>query len=534
MSEPPTLDALLLQAEAARADGRLPEGLAAAEQAWPLSTDAPPAQRLRAGLLLLYFRYRAGALNTVVDTGLQLLPLLREAPALDVQLDETLRMLVLSATDVGRFEEALAFGHEVHQRALHDGDSVRLSLATNALGCVYERMGDPWHGERLMLDGLALARQQRHPHAMLVALNNLIATLSGAHYLLQGSVPPDQAAQVLLRALPYAAEAMQIATVRGEPYPLALVQGNRGELLTLLGRLDEAWPDLAAAAELARRHGFDALAWRIACSTGEHHLRSGAPEAAWQLLQQTLQASAAAAAEARMTRLRLHHAAYRAARALGRPHQALEQLEQYQHLERARLLSQLRGRSQLFVTTVEAEQVRLEARRAGERAARAEVSARIDQLTGLGNRRELEQRWTPLVQRLQDEQRPLALAMLDLDHFKQVNDRFGHAVGDHVLVALAGLLRDNMRGDDLIIRTGGEEFLLVLPEADRDAALHICDRMRQRVAAHDWGRLHAGLTVSVSVGVAAAPPYELRALIVRADVALYEAKRAGRDCVRAG
>jgi diguanylate cyclase (GGDEF)-like protein len=532
----PSLEPLLLQAEAARAEGRLPEGLAAAEQAWGLvaADDAPPPQRLRAGLLLLHFRYRTGALGTLVDAGLQVLPLLRESPALVAQLDETLRMLVLAAADVGRFEEALAFGHEVHQRALHDEDSVLLSLATNALGCIYERMGDPWHGERLMLDALALARQQNHPHAMLVALNNLTAALIGAHYLLQGSVPADEAAQVLLRALPHAAEAMQIAGGRGEPFPLALVQGNRGEVLTLLGRLDDAWPELSGAAELSRRHGFDALSWRIACSTGEHHLRSGEPEAAWQLLQQTLRASAAAAAEARMTRLRLHHAAYRAARALGRSQQALQQLEQYQQLERARLLSQLRGRSQLFVTTVEAEQVRLEARRAGERAARAEVSARVDQLTGLGNRRELEQRWSPLVQRLQDGQRPLALAMMDIDHFKQVNDRFGHAVGDNVLVAMAGLLRDNTRGDDLIIRTGGEEFLLVLPEVDRDAALHICDRMRQRVAAHEWGRLSPGLTVTVSVGVAAAPPYELRALIERADGALYEAKRAGRNCVRAG
>ncbi|MFT3818809.1 MAG: diguanylate cyclase [Rubrivivax sp.] len=529
-----SLEALLLQAEAARAEGRLPEGLAAAEQAWRLAADAPPAQRLSAGLLLLHFRYRTGALGTLVDTGTQVLPLLREAPELAAQLDETLRMLVLSASDVGRFEEALAFGHEVHQRALQADDSRRLSLATNALGCIYERMGDPWHGERLMLDALALARQQGHPHAMLVALNNLTATLIGAHYLLQGGAPDDEAAQVLQRALPHADEAMQIAAGGGEPYPVALVRGNRGEVLTLQGRLAEAWPDLAAAAELSRRHGFDALSWRIACSTGEHHLRSGAPEAAWTLLQQALQASAVAAAAARMTRLRLHHAAYRAARALGRPQQALEQLEQYQQLERVRLLSQLRGRSQLFVTTVEAEQVRLEARRAGERAARAEVSARVDELTGLGNRRELEQRWTPLAQRLQAEQRPLALAMMDIDHFKQVNDRFGHAVGDTVLVAMAALLRDNMRSDDLIIRTGGEEFLLVLPEVDRDAALHICDRMRQRVAAHEWGRLNPGLTVSVSVGVAAAPPYELRALIERADAALYEAKRAGRNCVRGG
>jgi len=235
-----------------------------------------------------------------------------------------------------------------------------------------------------------------------------------------------------------------------------------------------------------------------------------------------------------MTRLRLHHAAWRAAREVGQTQQALDHLEQYQRLERARMLSQLRGRSQLFVTTVEAEQVRLEARRAGERAVRAEVSARVDQLTGLGNRRELEQRWPPMVQRLADGQLPLAMAMLDLDHFKQVNDRFGHAVGDAVLVALAKLLRDNTRDDDLIIRTGGEEFLLVLPEVDLIGALHVCDRMRQRVAAHGWELLCPSLQVTVSVGLTAAPPYDLRTLIQRADAALYEAKRTGRNRVHTG
>jgi diguanylate cyclase (GGDEF)-like protein len=196
------------------------------------------------------------------------------------------------------------------------------------------------------------------------------------------------------------------------------------------------------------------------------------------------------------------------------------------------MLSQLRGQSQIFVTKVEAEQVRLEARRAGERAARAETSARVDQLTGLGNRRELELRWPPLMQQLQGQQLPLALVMADLDHFKQVNDRYGHAVGDAVLVTLAKLLRDNTREQDMIIRVGGEEFLLVLPEADATRALEICERLRQRVAAHGWELVAPGLQISLSIGLASAPPYELRSLIERADEALYAAKRAGRNAVR--
>jgi diguanylate cyclase (GGDEF)-like protein len=105
-------------------------------------------------------------------------------------------------------------------------------------------------------------------------------------------------------------------------------------------------------------------------------------------------------------------------------------------------------------------------------------------------------------------------------------------VGDAVLVALARLLQDNLRGDDLIIRTGGEEFLLVLPEAGPERALEVCDRLRQRVARHAWEGLAPGLQVRLSIGLAAAPPYDLRALVGRADTALYAAKRGGRDRVQ--
>jgi diguanylate cyclase (GGDEF)-like protein len=310
------------------------------------------------------------------------------------------------------------------------------------------------------------------------------------------------------------------------------VRGNLGELRVQLGQLDEAGIDLAAAMTLAREGGFEAQTWRIACSQAELLLARGQAQAAWQLLLPVQQA--AAAANVRTTHLRLHHTLWRAARAQGLEAQALHHLEQYVALERWRMLAQSRGHSQVFVTQVEAEQVRLEARRAAERATQAEVHARVDPLTGLGNRRELEQRWAPLAQRLCDASLPLAVAMLDLDHFKQVNDRFGHLIGDAVLVALAKLLRDNLRLDDLIIRTGGEEFLLVLPETDAARAFEVCERLRQCVAAHGWELLAPGLQVQLSIGVALAPPYELRPLIERADAALYAAKQGGRNQVQGG
>lgn len=523
---------LLGRAEAARDAGNTAAGLQAAEQAWVLAAAAGGAERLRAGRLLLHFRYRSGALWTLVDAGLEVLPLMRDGDVDTVELVDTLRMVTLGAADVGRFEEAMALGHEAHRLAQPLGDGGRLSLAINTLGCVYERIGDPWHAERLLLDALALAQEAGERHASFVALNNLAATLVGACYLLQGDTPADEARAVLMRALPHAEQAVRMARERPDDFFLAFVLGNRGEVQVHLGRLDEAQADLDEALACAGRGGFEAQSWRLGCTVGELHLRRGQPAEAWRHLESTWRLCAHA--DARNTQLRLHHVMWRTARALGHVERALHHLERYQQLEHARLLSQLRGRSQLFVTTVEAEQVRLEARRAGERAARAEVSARIDPLTGLGNRRELQQRWGTLAAQLQAQARSLALAMIDVDHFKQINDRFGHAVGDGVLVALAALLRDAAGSDGLALRLGGEEFLLVLPDSASEAALERCQRLRQRVAAHGWELVAPGLLVRVSIGVAAAPPYELRPLLARADDALYEAKRAGRNRVLAG
>lgn len=532
-ADSPALGALIEQAEVAERADRTGEGLHLAEQAWARSAAAAPALRLRAGLALLRLRYRSGALWALVDAGLELVPLMRAQGALTAaRRFDALRLLVLGAADVGRFEDAMRLGHEAHGVARDAGDAARMSLAINALGCVYERIGDPWHAEDLLLDALAQAQESGDTAAVSAARNNLAAILLGAYYLVGESGPAAEREALMVRALTHADEALKLARASGDRYPLVFALGNRGEVLVHLGRLEEAATELEASMGLCRESGFDAQAWRIAVSLGELGLRAAQPERAWEHLQWARQAIAGR--NARNTLLRLHHAAWRAARALGWSQQALEQLERYQALEHERLLLQLRGRSQLFVTTIEAEQVRLEAARAAERAARAEVHARVDELTGLGNRRELEQRWPPLAQRLQAGQLPLALAMVDLDHFKQVNDRFGHAVGDAVLVTLARLLRENTRGDDLVIRTGGEEFLILLPEAGPERALEICERLCRRVSRYGWQALAPGLQVRLSVGLASAPPYDLRVLSERADAALYAAKRGGRDRVQLG
>lgn len=161
-----------------------------------------------------------------------------------------------------------------------------------------------------------------------------------------------------------------------------------------------------------------------------------------------------------------------------------------------------------------------------------EILSREDGLTGLANRRDFDQRLETELHRAQRSQTPLALAMFDLDHFKQVNDGFGHLVGDAVLRQVADLIRLHCRSTDLVARFGGEEFVLALPDTSQAAACAMCERIRLTIEAHDWGSICAGLAVTASAGVAELKQVEDAAtLLGRADGHLYEAKRDGRNRV---
>jgi diguanylate cyclase (GGDEF)-like protein len=161
-------------------------------------------------------------------------------------------------------------------------------------------------------------------------------------------------------------------------------------------------------------------------------------------------------------------------------------------------------------------------------------SAHVDPLTGLLNRRGLQ---ALLRQRL-DETRgpvrtPVAVLMLDLDHFKAVNDRYGHAAGDAVLRIFSAALERTVRGGDLTARVGGEEFAVFLVDASPEAARELAERLRLRVAELALGSIRPGLRVTVSIGIATGlmPGAPVQVLMDDADAALYAAKAAGRNRV---
>ena len=169
--------------------------------------------------------------------------------------------------------------------------------------------------------------------------------------------------------------------------------------------------------------------------------------------------------------------------------------------------------------------------------ARLEHLATTDGLTQLLNRRALTERLVTEMERALRYDGTVALLLVDLDHFKRVNDTHGHLVGDAVLRDVAALLTAAVRSSDMVGRYGGEEFLVVLPETDDEGATAFADRIRERVAGHrfdPWGDGRA-LAMTTSIGVASFPAARIESvedLFARADAALYRAKAEGRNRVR--
>ena len=163
-----------------------------------------------------------------------------------------------------------------------------------------------------------------------------------------------------------------------------------------------------------------------------------------------------------------------------------------------------------------------------------ERHATTDALTGLGNRRSMEETFPREIERCLDDNKPIALIMVDVDNFKDFNDKFGHQAGDRALIAVANILKEQFRPADILIRYGGDEFVVLLPDADQDAAHKVAERVRTTVSGDttDSSDSLIQIPIRVSMGIAALEGGgSLTSLIRSADAALYRAKRAGRDMV---
>jgi diguanylate cyclase (GGDEF)-like protein len=184
-----------------------------------------------------------------------------------------------------------------------------------------------------------------------------------------------------------------------------------------------------------------------------------------------------------------------------------------------------------------AEQARCELEHEVTRRRQLEAKLRrlatIDELTGTLNRRQFFELGQRALARVSESKQDFALLLIDIDHFKMINDRYGHPAGDAALKHMAGHLRTGLRGTDLIGRLGGEEFGIVLPATPTDAALRVAERLRTSIAKTplEHGSNRFGMTISIGVAMARDAERSLELIIARADSQLYRAKESGRNRV---
>jgi len=211
---------------------------------------------------------------------------------------------------------------------------------------------------------------------------------------------------------------------------------------------------------------------------------------------------------------------------LGQLSQALMCLRKAGSIEHHLRSEETESRARALAARRRLDQLRLESERYRKLALE-------DALTGLANRRQLDERLATLIREAKKSGAMVTVALADVDHFKGINDRFSHAVGDEVLRCVGEILRGFCRLGDLAGRYGGEEFVLVFRALDLRAAADVCERVRRAVEAWDWKSIHPQLRVTLSIGLATSGSFDSpQALLDTADHWLYEAKHHGRNQVQ--
>jgi diguanylate cyclase (GGDEF)-like protein len=414
-------------------------------------------------------------------------------------------------TELGCPEEAVEEAIRALTLAENGKDSTVLCWALNVMGIVFWVCRQPERAVEFCDRAVALARRIGDP----VLLGWWLINIGGAQAELAyaareaGDEPIFEAAMEV--AIRETDEARVLCESTGDPWALRLCLGNLAEYCTETGWFEES------------KRRLDAYA---AVVGGNYH--RGEEQYLYTLGQTLINLKQVDEAIEHLTR------AIEIAEVTGNVDTIVHAT---QYLSEAYERKGDHRQALHFHQRYHAAYVKMSAENAQRRARLAEIRyesdklrslADKDPLTGLFNRRRFE----AVVAEFQAVGQVYAVAMIDLDHFKQINDGFSHMIGDQVLREVGSLILSAVRGEDLAVRYGGEEFALLLKGASPVLGHDVCNRLREAIAAWTWGGIAAGLRVTASIGLAASTEAaEPGALLSLADQRLYAAKAGGRNRV---
>ena len=395
--------------------------------------------------------------------------------------------------------------------------------------------------ERYLRAGLELAGAAKNRNLLtkLLHTQSLLAKKRGDEL----AKTSDAAAQLeYARGLAHGTRALELARELGNPYDEAHCLGQTGTLLRLLRSHAEALRILEETIALGKRLNEPYVQAEAMMERGSSLLAQGDVEAASQslldavaLARQIGATSVLAEACESLSRMLEDNGDYKAALALYKEFHSVREAELAGSRRHAAMAAQLWLDFQEASKRASQYRERAESLAADHAAlarkaqALAEVSEQ-DPLTSLLNRRGLDAHIDSLVASSDSNGEPLTVALIDVDRFKRINDSFSHAVGDAVLRRVAAIMRDQCRQNDLPVRYGGDEFLLVLADADLALGARVLARLKETVDAHPWSGEAPGLEVTLSIGIATRPRGGAMAkTIAAADQALYAAKTGGRN-----
>lgn len=422
------------------------------------------------------------------------------------------------------------------------GDDEGLVRTLSNLGVLWTRRGDLHEAARVL--GVAMAhadRMQLRTESARVRVNlGHVCDLHGEYVrgrqLLKEALaisPTNDAAQMgtlfnLARIDLSERKPEQAAATLRRVEPLISKTGNhfgqieawliRGKIALQQSRFEDAIGCFSSGLKMAQETGALREEKELWQALSDGHVGSGNYKAAFEAVQRVASMD---------EQLRRERAVLQAATAVER--RAAEQAEREAEQARLRELT-------LRETLDELQRTQAALQGANEKkdqlVAELHRQSREDALTGLLNRRALDEELASKCTRADRHKRPLALALLDVDNFKRINDTKSHAVGDAVLVAIARQLQRERRKTDVVARLGGEELVIALPETSLEQAIEVCGQLRGALSGIDWLTVGVDAPVTVSIGLAAARPGESpHALLARADAAMYRAKAEGKDRV---